>query len=236
MSAELTDSNRLQPITAESVVEQVTQELRRSILNATLAPGEKLSLRQVANQLGVSFIPVREALRVLEAQGLVVSERSRSSRVALLDPAELRAIYRLRIQVEPDITARATTERESLVRLEDLLEDLADPELTLDERHAVHSAFHLELMHPAASDWDLRVLDMLWNSAQRYIRFAFDRRERDPDEPRRRYEAHAMLLDVARSRDPERMRTAVCEHLQANQAIALEGITGATGSSAVRPG
>ena len=214
----------LRPVNNSSVVQQVAAEIRRSIIDSTLAPGEILSLRPLAEQLGVSFIPVREALQQLESQGLVVTERSRSARVAPLDPDELHSIYRLRLQIEPDLCARAVGLRTSTTRLEQLLTEFGDPGLSLDQRHAVHSDFHLELMSPAASTWDLRVLSMLWDNAQRYIRYAFDRREADPDEPVRRYAAHAVLLDCARAGDPEAMREAMVEHLTNNEAMATAGI------------
>ncbi|NED79647.1 GntR family transcriptional regulator, partial [Streptomyces sp. SID11233] len=51
---------------AVSIVEQVTKEIRRSILAGDLRPGQEFSLREIAGRLGVSIIPVREALRQLE--------------------------------------------------------------------------------------------------------------------------------------------------------------------------
>src|SRR3954468_17194703 len=97
----------VRPIESRSVVEQVTAEIRRSILTGALAPGQEFSLREIANLLAVSFIPVREALRSLESEGLVVTRPGRSAIVAPLDLADLHAIYRLRHQVEPEIAARA---------------------------------------------------------------------------------------------------------------------------------
>ena len=63
----------VRPIESRSVVEQVMTELRRSILSGALAPGRELSLRELAEMLQVSIIPVREALRSLESEGLVVT-------------------------------------------------------------------------------------------------------------------------------------------------------------------
>src|SRR5262245_50436289 len=72
----------VRPIEPRSVVEQVMTELRRSILSGALAPGRELSLRELAEMLQVSIIPVREALRSLESEGLVVTRPGRSARVA----------------------------------------------------------------------------------------------------------------------------------------------------------
>jgi len=70
----------VRPIESRSVVEQVMTELRRSILSGALAPGRDLSLRELAEMLQVSIIPVREALRSLESEGLVVTRPGRGHR------------------------------------------------------------------------------------------------------------------------------------------------------------
>src|SRR5882762_5065197 len=94
-------------ISTTTVVDQVTEEIRRSILAGVLSPNQELSLRELADRLGVSTIPVREALRRLEGQGLLVTTPGRSTRVAPLDPADLRGIYRLRLVLEPEIASRS---------------------------------------------------------------------------------------------------------------------------------
>ena len=97
----------VRPIEPRSVVEQVMTELRRSILSGALAPGRELSLRELAEMLQVSIIPVREALRSLESEGLVVTRPGRSARVAPLDLGELQGLYRLRRRLEPEIAQRS---------------------------------------------------------------------------------------------------------------------------------
>jgi len=69
----------VRPIESRSVADQVMLELRRSILCGALEPGREFSLRELAEMLRVSIIPVREALRSLENQGLVPSPRSTSA-------------------------------------------------------------------------------------------------------------------------------------------------------------
>lgn len=85
-----------------SVVEQATQVLRRAILTGALAPGAEYSLRELAGMLDISFIPIREALRTLEGEGLVVMRPGRSAVVAPLGLDDLRGIYRLRRALEPE--------------------------------------------------------------------------------------------------------------------------------------
>src|SRR3954465_14983134 len=111
----------VRPIESRSVVEQVTTAPRRSILSGGLAPGQEFALRELAGQLGVSFIPVREALRSLENEGLVQTRPGRSAVVAPVHLDDLHGIYRLRHRLEPEIASRSC-----LVLTSDLLDDLEE--------------------------------------------------------------------------------------------------------------
>jgi DNA-binding GntR family transcriptional regulator len=143
----------VRPIESRSVVEQVMTELRRSILSGALAPGRELSLRELAEMLGVSIIPVREALRSLESEGLVLTRPGRSARVAPLDLEELQSIYRLRRRLEPEIAQRSCrllTVAE-LDRLEEQAIGFGQRDRTMNEIYDGHHAFHLALLAPAAT-------------------------------------------------------------------------------------
>ena len=102
---EPTATTVVRPIESRSVADQVMTELRRSILSGALAPGREFSLRELAEMLQVSIIPVREALRSLENQGLVQMRPGRSAVVAPLDLDELQSIYRLRRRLARPVDA-----------------------------------------------------------------------------------------------------------------------------------
>lgn len=212
--------------TPRSTVEQVMVAIRRMILNGQLVPGQRFSLRAMAGDLGVSFIPVREALRSLESQGLIVTRPGRSAVVAPLHPDDLRSIYRLRMRLEPEIAYRSCEllEPDDLDRLEQLIVQFADPSKGIDEIYDAHHDFHLELLRPAASEWDLRILESLWHAGERYVRLAFGERDFTPGEHRRREESHRVLLEPFRTRDQERAAYALRQHLEANEALAEQAI------------
>lgn len=217
----------LRRITATTVVDQVTAEIRRSIVAGLLRPGQELSLRELATQLGVSTIPVREALRRLEGQGLLTPGGARSSaRVAPLDAEDLRGIYRLREVLEPEIAARACRllSEEELDRLAVMAESFGDPGASLDDIYDAHRELHLRLLAPAATVWDLRTLDALWHAAERYVRLAFGARDDRGDEHDRRGHTHGDLVACFRTRDPEQIKRLVHQHLSDNEAIAREAI------------
>jgi DNA-binding GntR family transcriptional regulator len=205
-----------------SVVDQVTKEIRRSILSGALRPGQEFSLRGIADELGVSFIPVREALRRLEGQGLVVTQRGKSASVVPLSHEDLHGIYRLRRQIEPEIASRSCRllADDDLDRLDAVVKTFADERLGVDEVYEAHHNLHLELLRPAATAWDVQTLETLWHAAERYIRLAFSGLDDAPDEHTRRQHAHHELIDTFRTRRPKDVARSVLNHLDANEQMA----------------
>jgi DNA-binding GntR family transcriptional regulator len=222
-------ANRLdavRPIESASIPDRVTAELRRSILSGDLAPGQTFSLREIAGRLGVSFIPVREALRNLEGEGLVVMHPGRSAMVAPLDLDDLHAIYRLRRTLEPELARRSCllVSDEELARLRAQATGFGEEHRGMDDIYEGHLAFHLALFAPAATAWDERILLTLWRAAERYIRIGFGRLDPEPDEHHRRQHAHVELVDAFARRDPDGAAEAVGNHLTRNEAMALRAL------------
>jgi DNA-binding GntR family transcriptional regulator len=219
----VTSSNAdIRPISSRSVVAQVTEELRRAILSGVLAPGQEFSLREIATMLDVSFIPVREALRSLEGDGLVVIRPGRSALVAPLDLDDLHAIYRLRRVLEPELAQRSC-----LLLTVDQLDGLdvqaagfGDENLGMDGIYSSHLQFHLALLEPAATTWDTRMLTTLWRAGERYVRIGFGLLDYDPHEHERRAQAHEDLIAAFRKRDPDLAAQAIYDHLARNEGAA----------------
>ncbi|MEJ2865558.1 GntR family transcriptional regulator [Actinomycetospora flava] len=205
-----------------SAVDLVLHEIRRSILSGELPPGRPFTVPALTEQLGVSHVPVREALRQLEAQGLITLSPSRSAIVTPLDPDDLRAIYRLRITVEPELAALSAPDRtdEEIASLDALVRETFG-EVLQEAFWAPHRTFHAAMIEPAASDWDRRMLAPLWDASERYTRLVFDPVEAPESFAEHRAHAHDAIVDAARSRDPRRVRDAVREHLEDNLATML---------------
>lgn len=81
------------------------QSIKRRISDGTFSPGYRLVLNRLADELGVSVVPIREAVRMLEAEGLVTFERNVGAQVAMLDPDEYRTTMQTLSLVEGYATA-----------------------------------------------------------------------------------------------------------------------------------
>ncbi|WP_374947298.1 GntR family transcriptional regulator [Agreia sp.] len=195
----------------------MTAEIRRAVLTGALPPGEQFSIRELTRQLGVSHIPIREALRRLESQGLIILKQAQSATVASLTTDDMESIYRLRLTIEPQLAADSVAVQtpEGFARLKEWLELSRDddPEVAWKGHHD----FHEGLVLPAASDWDLRILNLLWTAAERYTHLVFDPTPIDEAERRRRYDSHALLLQSALDGDATRMRDLLIQHFTFNE-------------------
>ncbi|GAA1942588.1 GntR family transcriptional regulator [Microbacterium deminutum] len=200
-----------------SAVDLVTAEIRRAVLTGALPAGQQFSIQDLAAQLGVSHIPIREALRRLESQGLIVLRQARAASVAPLSSSDLEAIYRLRYLIELPLAGASagTRSADQIARLDELLE------LSRDEDPEVawqgHYDFHEALVHPASNDWDDRLLHTLWMAAERYTHLVFDPTRITEAERARRYETHRILREAAVADDAAAMTQALRQHLKRNE-------------------
>src|SRR6266849_1753587 len=92
-------------ISRQSLASIVASELRQAILSGRLIPGDRIQQDQLATELGVSRLPVRQAILILEAEGLVQTEHRRGSIVAPIDIAFIEQIYEFRAEVDARVAA-----------------------------------------------------------------------------------------------------------------------------------
>ncbi len=219
-----------------SAVDVVLHEIRRSILTGDLPPGQPFTVPALTARLGVSHVPVREALRQLEAQGLVVLSPSRSAVVAPLEPGDLRQIYRLRMRLEPELAARSAEQRgeHEIIAFDALVGAAFNPAQSEDDHWDMHRRFHAALIRPAAGLWDFRMLTPLWDAAERYTRLFFDPVGASPTTRNARRQAHDRLISAASSRDAERVQAELHRHLEINLAHTLQAMEAMASSESPR--
>ncbi|MGH2691806.1 MAG: GntR family transcriptional regulator [Actinomycetota bacterium] len=196
----------------ESAVERVYRAMREAILSGDYPPRFPLRVNEVAARNGVSSIPVREALRRLEAERLVESVANKGARVADLSFPELADAYRLRILLEteavrlgfPDLT------EEDLEGMRRLIEDMSRlwREGRTEDAHEAHRRLHFLVYEKAGSTWLLHVIGSIWDHTERHRRLAM--RWGGGPEDLGRY--HEELLGALVGRDLDKAIEAVRQH------------------------
>jgi len=198
----------------------VADQLRARITSGALAPGAPLRQEQLAAELGVSRIPVRDALTLLHAEGLV-DLRPTGSCVATLTEPQAAELFDLRVLLEVDALRRAvpnhtprTLRRVAAVQAELELADDTAEWATLDR------AFHEALYGPSERPRTLDTIRVFRNVAERFALAALShdvRRDAWRDE-------HRGLLDAVGAGDVARAADALTAHLRATEAVVRDAI------------
>jgi DNA-binding GntR family transcriptional regulator len=185
----------------------VTDVLRDLITDGQLSPGTPLRQRHLAEQFDVSYTPVREALRRLESEGLVVTDVHRGATVARTESEELEENYRILAALEAlagSLAASKMTE-DDLAEIEALYREVAacQPD---DERLAeLNRQFHFRIYECARSPMLLLLMRLLWRS------FPHGPQAGRPHQES--VEQHAELVSALKDRDEERVATIIRDHV-----------------------
>jgi DNA-binding GntR family transcriptional regulator len=139
-------------------VDTAVEMLRERLISGALMPGDRLGEAELAIELKMSRTPVREALRLLSAEGLVEIQANRGARVAEWNDDELDAVFEIRLRLE-GLAARRAAERatvEQADRLHEIASQIAfharpGAERNLEEIARYNSQFHGEILEIAAS-------------------------------------------------------------------------------------
>ena len=196
--------NRARPLAvAGSLPERVADWIRNEIVEGRLAPGERIRQEAVARQCNTSRMPVREALKRLQDEGLVTHISHVGARVASLDIAELDEIYLLREQLEPlalsESILRLTSKDHDRLHEHVLeMEACADPD-DPSRWVSIDRVFHLTTYSAARMSHLLDIIDGLWNRTQHYRR-AYTRLS---DRFEIAHMEHRLLLEAIVRRDPD---------------------------------
>lgn len=206
---------------ATSLVERAHRHIKQAILTGEYKPGTLLRSQRVANEAGVSIIPVREALRLLEKEELVVSIPNRGVLVASVSLEDAKDAYRTRLVIESDALRRShhLLTRDDIAEARELTAQLRDL-CNVDEDQAarVHREFHAIMYRHCGSEWELRFIDVLWTHTERYRRIGRPRR----GTPESRAGEHSQLLDVIENGDVEQAVEALRQHQERTVAILEE--------------
>lgn len=202
----------------KTLSEFVLDELRKRIVLGYLAPGTRLAVDEVADELGSSRIPVREALRQLEAEGLIEGLPRRGVKVremckqdiddayGLLEAAELLAVHRATNKVSDAMLQEMHYWSDEMVRL---FEAPPDPEAML----IAHRSFHFVVFDAIGEGLLLRHTKMLWNSCERFVMAAIS----DSGQRRENIEQHKEYIPLFKQKDTVGLTNLTRKHLEVSR-------------------
>jgi DNA-binding GntR family transcriptional regulator len=202
------------------MAEAALERLRESIILGELRPGAPLRLEELAQRLGMSISPIREAVRQLEALGLAEHVPHHGAKVMVLDVEELRELFSIRLAVETMAVERAA----ELFRPADEEEARAHLAACDEARHRgdtleamrEHTAFHFTVYEAARSSWLLRLIRPCWDSCERYRPVLLAETGALQD---RHGELDGQLLAACAAHDAARAAAALHAHLELATAI-----------------
>jgi DNA-binding GntR family transcriptional regulator len=206
-------------IVRPTTVELVTSAIRQRILSGDLAPGEVLRQEALADELGVSRVPIREAITRLAAEGLLINVPHRGAYVAELSIDEVEETFAIRSRLEPWIFTEAIsriTEAE-IGKAERLIHEMNGADSSVWGQ--INWQFHETLYLPAERDITLQMLRLLHGKSDRYFRFQVVQvpiRKQSQEE-------HMELVSACRMRDAVRGAKLLEQHVHtaANQIMAV---------------
>ncbi len=142
-------------LTPRALYEEVAEQLRQRIFRRELEPGNWIDELKIAEEFGISRTPLREALKVLAAEGLVTMKVRRGAYVTEMSEKDLRDVYHLLSLLESD-AAGVVAERATDAQLKTLQELHAELEAAVADREkffAINERFHMHLLEMADNRW-----------------------------------------------------------------------------------
>jgi DNA-binding GntR family transcriptional regulator len=229
-----TDESTVPRANGVSSTEDVYTRLREAVLNGEIAPGSVISQVKLARELGVSTTPLREAMRLLQAEGLLTAEHNRRARVAPLDPKDIDAVYASRILFEAlairlTVPGMTTADHQALRADLEAMREAGDAQ-DLRAWEPVHRDFHRRLLQ--GSESMERIIDPILDRSERYRRSSLF------GSPARTWEIgndeHEAIVAACEARDPQEAASLLARHLARSALTVLAKIAPEEDPVAVR--
>lgn len=201
-------------IVVRTLSDQVFENVREQIVTGRLATDAPIRQDALANALGVSKIPLREALARLEQDGLITSKPNRGYLVRPMSTRELDEIYDLRLKIEPDAAAYAckvasdeerATAKEAFNRLDEAAAT------NLGQVAICNREFHTALVRPGKRNLTTQLVERLAVFAERYVVAHLEPAGRDA----RAHREHHELLEAWLARDGRKIKAMLRQHIAA---------------------
>ena len=219
--------NRLQPITIDSyqpLRETVCEALRDAIRRGILEPGERLMEVQLAEELGISRTPVREAIRKLEQEGYVIMMPRRGTYVSSVSVHDVKEIFEIRSALESLSTGLATRriEPEELEKLRALLTEIEGhiERKDIDKIVATDIEFHGLLYQVSRNDRLVTIISNLKEQLARFRTLSMSY----PGRLQETLEEHRAMVEAIAAGDVEAARDAAERHMERAEETLLKAM------------
>jgi DNA-binding GntR family transcriptional regulator len=225
------DTGQAQPLPVgqyRSLTQILVTSLRDRIFAGTYRPGARLNIADLAQQFNVSPVPLREALRNLEAEGLVEFRLNRGVVVRELSGADVRELYLMRVPLETLVAVEAT-ERATPEKLNDLEAILFEMDTLLgtEKWHTLHDRFHHDFYSISGLPRAVQLVEVLRGQMRPYSRtFLENRRHLSAAQSE-----HYGMVEAARDKNTDRIRAIIHEHLKRPSDIAISALAETSGAS-----
>lgn len=202
------------PLARDALSQRIAQMLTDAIVSGRLKPGDRVAESVIARDLGVSRAPVREAGRLLESAGLLVSKANRGFFVRTIDAADLDSLYELRLCIEREAIARVVRERRAapiipgLIAQIDKMVALAGESQMIDQI-GVDLQFHRCIVEASGNGRFLTVFDNLASEIQACTALI----ERVFDEPGLVARNHFLIIEALETGNEDEVRAAMEYHI-----------------------
>jgi GntR family transcriptional regulator, rspAB operon transcriptional repressor len=207
-----------------SVPHQVYEVLREKILTLQLKPGESINERWLAEWLGVSRTPIREAINRLSANSLIAIVPNVGTSVSLINVGKVREFNFIRTSLESLIVRHAAERFDDQSNL--VLQDLIDRQIAtletpdLIENIAVDTEFHHAIARTSGLNATWAILQHVMDEILRVRHLAVQKH----DARREPIDAHMLILDALKARDPDRCERTMKAHLDASFKHVVEAL------------
>ena len=196
-----------------SVVDQVYTATRARIMDGTLKRGARIHQEDLADELGVSRTPVREALRRLAAEGLVEMRTNRGARVADVDRDDMHAAYEARLVIEPGAARLAAQGPPGppLARMRAAVAAQRRAIPNVRRSFEANREFHLALVAASGNHFLLQLAERLW--VTRIGEAIYERQSETPERMGLDADEHEEILAAVQSGNGRRAETLTRRHL-----------------------
>lgn len=206
-------SRRLRAPVRTTTADQAYNTLLAAILDGSIPAGASLPLQQLATDLGMSMMPIRESIKQLEATGIITVEPHRGARVRPLTDDDLVDTYLTRILIEGTLVKQAAaTFTEDDARVAKVALDTQQRAIGLGDRdraRRAHEDFHFTVYRAAGSAWLFRSMGATWHNSERYRAAALS----DAAEVGLRRQEHEQIVDACAAHDPDAAYRTLRGHL-----------------------